>query len=336
MRSLLSEITRPKIYVPCILLLILLAFPAVGDPYQLNIVIMIFLYAALGSAWNLIGGYGGQFSLGHAAYFGLGAYTTTILAIHFNLSPWIGLLVAIPISVLLSLGIGAICFRLRGHYFAISTIVICEVLRLFALRERWLTGGGVGLSVPFKGDSALHFQFVDKAPYYFIALALLAAVMYVTYRISISKTGYYLRAIGQNHDAAEVIGINTAAVKRRVLAISAIFTSLCGTFWAQYIYFIDPEIAFGLGFSIEIACIAVVGGMGTVFGPFLGALILRPIVEVTLVTLGSTYAGIHLIVYSLMLIVIVIWRPKGIGDVIIGLYNKGIAFLPGSSPHNKA
>jgi len=335
MRSALGQLIQPKIYVPAILLACLLAFPAIGDAYFLNIMIMIFLFAALGSAWNLIGGYGGQFSLGHAAYFGLGAYTTAILAVHFNISPWIGMLIGALLSLGLSVGIGAICFRLRGHYFAISTLVICEVLRLIALRERWLTNGGVGLSVPYKGDSALYFQFLDKTPYYFIALALLISVMYVTYRISKSKTGYYLRAIGQNHDAAEVIGINTAAVKRKILAISAVFTSICGTFWVQYMYFIDPEMGFGLSLSIEIACIAVVGGMGTVFGPFFGALILRPLTELTSVTLGSTYSGIHLIVYALILIIIVIWRPKGIGEGIMWLYSRLIAFLPNSIAESK-
>lgn len=323
-------ITEPRLYVPVFLLTAFIVLPTLIDSYLLNLFIMIFLFTALGSAWNLVGGYGGQFSLGHAAFFGLGAYIPILLQIHLNLTPWVGLIIGVFCSVALSIAVGAICFRLRGHYFAISTIIICEVLRLMFLRERWLTGGGVGLSVPYKGNSFYYFQFLDKVPYYYIAILIMLVTMYVTFRIARSKNGYYLRAIGQNHDAAEVIGINTAKVKMNILAVSAVITSICGTFWTQYMYFIDPDIGFGLGLSIEIACIPVVGGMGTVLGPFIGALTLRPIVELTLVTLGSTYSGIHLIVYALFLIVIVIWRPGGLIGFVSSAYEKVLLFLPGS------
>lgn len=324
---------RPNFYVPALGLVLVTMLPFMVSDYYLNLAVMVLMFATLAEAWNLIGGYGGQMSLGHAAFFGLGAYTSTILAVRFGLSPWFGMLVGALLSVVLSAFIGSICFRLRGPYFTISTIALCEVLRLIFLRERELTGGGVGLSVPYKGNSMAHFQFLSKVPYYFIALALMLLTIYVTYRISKTKMGYYLRALGQNQDAAEVIGINTASVKQKTLAISAFLTSICGTFFAQYMYFIDPDIVFGVGgsFSIEIALIAMVGGMGTVMGPVVGSLVLRPIIEFTLASLGSTYSGIHLIVYGAVLMLIVLLRPSGLISWFAVGYTWLLSVLPGCS-----
>lgn len=320
---------NPRVYLPVLVLALLVTLPFIADPYYLNLFILIFLYAALAGSWNLIGGYGGQMSLGHAVYFGVGAYIPTILAIRFGLTPWLGMIAGIGCSWLISIVIGAICFRLRGHYFAISTIILLEVMRLVFLREVGLTGGGVGLSVPYKGDSLLHFQFLGKTPYFLIALGILLIVIYANHRLSRSKTGYQLRAVGQNQEAAEVIGIDSASIKRRVLGLSAILTSLCGTFWVQYMYFIDPDIAFGLSFSTEIALIAIIGGMGTVWGPVLGAFILRPVVEITSATLGGTYAGIHLIVYALILLAVVIFKPEGLIGLFSPMFSKIIKILPG-------
>lgn len=332
MISLNGHFFMPRWYVPLVILVVLLSLPFLVDAYFLNLFIMIYIYGALGGSWNLIGGYGGQMSLGHAVYFGIGAYVPTILGRLFDMSPWIGMFAGIAVSFVVALAIGSICFRLRGHYFAISTIILLEVTRLLCLRERWLTEGGVGLSVPYKGNSVLFFQFLDKTPYYYIAFFIVLVVIYLNARLSKSRMGYQLRAVGQNQEAAEVIGINSAKIKKTILAQSAVLTSICGTFWVQYMYFIDPDIAFGLAFSIEIALIAIIGGMGTVWGPFLGALVLRPVVEITSSTLGGTYAGIHLIVYSLILILVVLFRPEGLISLLGPLYKKILHKLPGAMP----
>lgn len=321
----------PRVYLPILFILFLLLMPFVSDAYYLNLFIMIFLYAALAGSWNLIGGYGGQMSLGHAVYFGIGAYVPTILAIRFGLTPWLGMFAGIGCSIVISFAVGSICFKLRGHYFAISTIILLEVMRLVFLREVRLTGGGVGLSVPYQGDSLFHFQFLEKTPYFLISLAIMLLVVYANYRLSRSRTGYQLRAVGQNQEAAEVIGIDSANIKKKVLGLSAVLTSVCGTFWVQYMYFIDPDIAFGLAFSIEIALIAIIGGMGTVWGPVLGAFILRPVVEITSATLGGTYAGIHLIVYALILISVVIFKPEGLIALFNPVYNRILRLLPGGN-----
>lgn len=323
------RLTQPQGYVPVLFGVFMLLLPLGLDSYFINLAIMVLLSAALGSAWNLIGGFGGQFSLGHAAYFGLGAYATILMDTNFGISPWIGMFVGMGLSLILALTIGRICFHLRGHYFAICTIVICELFRLVCQSWRSLTEGGVGVSVPFRGEAPAYFQFLDKKPYYYILLLLLASIMFTSYKVSRAKIGFYLRAIGQNQDAAEVVGVNTATVKCKTLAMSAIFTSMCGTFWTQYMYFVDPDICFGLPVSIEIACIAVVGGMGTVWGPFVGAVLLRPLIEITLVTLGGYYAGVHLVVYSVVLIFVVTQQPAGLIGLTERLYQSLLRRLPG-------
>jgi len=320
--TLRHQITKKEIIALLLVGLFVLSLPGWIDPYIQNVFIMIFIYGALGSAWNLIGGYGGQTSLGHAAFFGIGAYAPAILVVKFGLSPWLGLFVGIICSVILSLAIGAICFRLRGHYFAIATMILLEVTRLLCLRERWLTGGGVGLSIPYKGNSLYWFQFDAKGAYFYASLVILLLVLFVNYKVSVSKIGYLLKAIGQNEDAAEVIGVDSANVKRNILVLSAALTSVCGTFWVQYMYFIDPDMAFSGAFSIEIALVAIIGGMGTVFGPLFGALLLRPMVEITSSLLGDSFAGVHLILYSVILLLVVIFRPSGIFSYLSDWYKK--------------
>src|SRR5262249_36766183 len=213
----------------------------VTSPFAIDIFIRILLFAFVGVAWNLMGGYAKQLSLGHAAYFGLGAYTSTILQIQYGVSPWIGLVAGGVVAMLASLPIGALCFRLRGPYFAIATIATAQVLMLLFLKFRDFAWGAEGTTIPNLGNSPLMMQFDGKAPYYYIVLALLALALAITWRIERSWIGYYLVAIGEDEDAAEAVGVNAAKIKRDIYMVSAFLTALAGTFYVQYIYFIDPN-----------------------------------------------------------------------------------------------
>ncbi|MFZ1065719.1 MAG: branched-chain amino acid ABC transporter permease, partial [Pseudolabrys sp.] len=228
-----------------VLVVILLALPlVVKNSFAIDICIRVLLFSFIGVAWNLIGGYAKQLSLGHAAFFGLGAYTSTILQIDFGISPWIGMIAGGVVAALASLPIGWLCFRLRGPYFAIATIATAQVLMLIFLKFRDFAWGAEGTTIPNLGNSPLMMQFEAKAAYYYVALGLLAIGLAITYRIERSWMGYYLVAIGEDEDAAEAIGVNAPRVKRDIYMLSAFLTALAGTFYTQYIYFIDPATAF--------------------------------------------------------------------------------------------
>src|SRR5476651_1359036 len=192
-----------------LLTVVLLVLPlVVKSAFALDILIRILLFAFIGVAWNLIGGYAKQLSLGHAAYFGLGAYTSTLLQIDFGISPWIGMFAGGVVAMLASLPIGALCFRLRGPYFAIATIATAQVLMLIFLKFRDFAWGAEGTTIPNLGHAPLMMQFDGKAPYYYVALGLLVLALGITAWIERSRIGYYLVAIGEDEDAAEAIGID--------------------------------------------------------------------------------------------------------------------------------
>ncbi|MGH7118357.1 MAG: branched-chain amino acid ABC transporter permease [Acetobacteraceae bacterium] len=295
---------------------------AVPNSFAIDIFIRILLFAFIGVAWNLIGGYAKQLSLGHAAYFGLGAYTSTILLIRFGVSPWIGILAGGVIAMLASLPIGALCFRLRGPYFAIATIAMAQILMLLFLKFRNFAWGAEGTTLPNLGHAPLMMQFTAKAAYYYIALALLVVGLAITYGIERSRLGYYLVAVGEDEDAAEAIGVNSLRIKRNVYLISAFLTALAGTFYVQYIYFIDPNTAFNFNISVEAALVAIVGGIGTLWGPVLGTVLLEGSSALVQSWLGSSYGGMQLTVYSLILIAVILWRPAGLIHVLAGAFRR--------------
>src|SRR6202045_954729 len=213
-----------------VLWLTLLAAILIGLPlvvtsrFAIDIFIRVLLFAFIGVAWNLMGGYAKQLSLGHAAYFGLGAYTSTLLLIRFGVSPWIGMLAGGIVAMLASLPIGALCFRLRGPYFAISTIATAQVLMLLFLKFRDFTWGAEGTTMPNLGNAPLMMQFDARSAYYYIALGMLALGLVITYGIERSWMGYYLVAVGEDEDAAEAIGVNAMRIKRQIYMISAFLT----------------------------------------------------------------------------------------------------------------
>lgn len=324
-----NRLGNPEVYFPFLGLLILFILPFVLPIFFVHILIMIFLFAILGSAWNLIGGYASQLSLGHAAFFGIGAYTSTMLMRSYGLSPWIGMIFGAFLAVAMSILLGAICFRLRGPYFAIATIGLAEVLRLFTLHFRDWTSGAIGLTIPFKGNAPFLFQFTSKVPYYFISLFFLMLTIWVVRWVGSSRLGNYLLAIGQDQDAAEAVGIDSAKAKRMAFYISSFITGMAGTFYAQYAYFIEPDSVFGLGLSIQIALVAILGGVGTVWGPVVGAVIIESLIQFTQYAFAGTIYGLEQIVYGSLLVVIILLRPVGVIQWVQNLYGRWLCCLPG-------
>ena len=307
------------------LAVVLVALPfVVTNSFAVDIFIRVLLFSFIGVAWNLIGGYAKQLSLGHVAFFGLGAYTSTILQIDFSISPWIGMICGGVVAALASLPIGWLCFRLRGPYFAIATIATAQVLMLIFLKFRDFAWGAEGTTIPNLGHAPLMMQFEGKTAYYCIALGMLALGLSITYRIERSWMGYYLVAIGEDEDAAEAIGVNAPLIKRNIYMISAFLTALAGTFYTQYIYFIDPNTAFNFSVSIEAALVSIVGGVGTLWGPVIGTVLLEATSALLQSWLGSSTGGVQLTVYSLILMAVILWRPTGIMGFVMEIYQRRV------------
>jgi len=319
----IAKIARPGALAIGALALVMLALPlVVTSNFALDICIRVLLFSFIGVAWNLMGGYAKQLSLGHAAYFGLGAYTSSLLLIDYDVSPWIGMLAGGVVAALASLPIGALCFRLRGPYFAIATIATAQVLMLLFLKFRDFAWGAEGITMPNLGDAPLMMQFDGKAPYYYIALALLALGLLVTWWIERSWVGYYLVAIGEDEDAAEAVGVNAARIKRDIYMLSAFLTALAGTFYVQYIYFIDPNTAFSFNVSVEAALVSIVGGIGTLWGPVLGTVLLETTSALLQSWLGSGRGGVQLTIYSLILMAVILWRPTGLIGLVTDAWRR--------------
>jgi branched-chain amino acid transport system permease protein len=281
--------------------------------------IMIMMYATMSIGWNVIGGYTGQVSFGNAAFFGLGAYATAILLVNYNINPWLGMLAGCILSVCLAVIVGYPCFRLRGHYFAIATIAVGEIMGLIFTNWDYV-GAAVGIYLPIMEESLTNFEFhSSKIPYYYIILAMLLFAIAVSYAVEESRLGYYLRAIKDDPDGARSLGIDIQKYKMIAFAISAVLTSICGTFYAQYVLYIHPSSTMDLMMSIHLCIIVMIGGIGKLFGPILGAFIFIPLMELTRVYLGSEGQGIDMIIYSLLVIIIAIWRPQGLW----ALFSKG-------------
>jgi len=305
------RISRRGVLIGMVIAVLALLPLVVKSSFALDILIRILLFAFIGTAWNLLGGYAKQFSLGHAAFFGLGAYTSTLMQIDLGISPWIGMLVGAVVGMLGSLPIGWLCFRLRGPYFTIATIATAQVLMLIFLKLRDFAWGAEGTTIPNLGNAPLMMQFEGKAPYYYIVLVLLVIALAVTAWIERSRIGYYLVALGEDQDAAEAVGIDVPRVKRDIYMLSAFLTGLAGTFYVQYIYFIDPNTAFNFDVSIKAALVSIVGGVGTLFGPLIGTLLLETTSALLQSWLGNM-AGVQVTVYSVILMAVILWRPTGI------------------------
>jgi branched-chain amino acid transport system permease protein len=301
----------------CILLMVLAILPLIVHDTQFqHVLIMVMLFATLSQAWNILGGYAGQVSFGHACFFGIGAYAAIGLLKNVGLIFWGGALIGVFVSVGLAILIGSPVFKLRGDYFAISTLAIAEVVRELFGSWKWIDGV-IGLDAPLVEPSLGTFIFYKtKLPYHYFILLLLVAVMITAFLIERSRMGYYFKAINQNAEAAETYGVNTSRYKLYSLIISVAFTAVCGSFYAQYVLHIEPDTVMSVPISIKIVLVTILGGVGTMWGPIIGAAILIPLAEYSRIWLGGTGQGIDLIIFGIVIMLMIIYRPKGIAGML--------------------
>jgi len=292
---------------------ILMLLPLFLDNYALGIFVMIFFWAYVGQSWNVLTGYTGHISLGHALYIGIGAYATTFLAQTFGLTPWIGMFLGGLIAVAIALFLGFLGFRfgLRGVYFVIMTIAFAELARL-AVSHIEALGSFTGIFLDFN-PSFYNFQFRGNIPYYYIALGFMVASLIAVRMIEVSKIGRFIVAIREDEEAAQALGVNTFKYNMIAIAISAFMTSLAGAFYANYIFYLHPNSLFGMSMSIELILRPIVGGLGTLFGPIIGSIFLTPLSEISRAYFAKGgLEGLHLILYGALAILVVLFMPKGI------------------------
>ncbi|GAC1327268.1 MAG: branched-chain amino acid ABC transporter permease [Beijerinckiaceae bacterium] len=295
---------------------LLLPLALAPQGYAIRVCTLVFLFAAMAQSWNIVGGLANQMSLGHAAFFGIGAYTSTLLLIHFGVSPWLGMIAGAALGAIAAALLSLPTMRLSGHYFALATLAFGEVMRVLANSWSPLTGGPGGISVPFAEDSFWMLNFKSTLPHYYVMLGALLFVTGIFLAVRGSALGYRLRAVRQNIDAAEVVGIDTVRVKLMAAILSGGLMAALGTLYAQFTFFFDPDAVFGIApISIRVALIAIVGGVGTAIGPIIGALLIIPLEEVANVMLSSQAAGLSGLVYGLILVAMIVIEPNGLAAI---------------------
>ncbi len=299
-----------------ILLLICIGLVVSGiAPNLQDVILLSFLFAGLALAWNIAGGYAGLISFGHSAFFGVGAFTSTILLTRYNLSPWIGIWIGALIAALLGSLLAMICARLRGPFFILSTLAFAEVVRIIALNWASVTGGPEGMSIP-PTSSLIGMVFVSKSTYAALMLGYLVMVYAITKALEASRFGYYLFAIRDNEDAASAAGVNPLLGRTLAMALSAALTGIGGSLFAQYFLYLDPTYVISPELSFQFALLPAVGGLGTAIGPVLGSFLITPLSELLRSYLGNAAAGLHLVIYSLGLIVVMLRFPAGLAGAL--------------------
>jgi branched-chain amino acid transport system permease protein len=304
-------------------LLVLLVLPAFLSSYALTIFILILFYAFLGQAWNIVGGYTGQLSAGHAAFVGVGAYTAAMLSTEWGITPWLGMFVGAALAAGLGAIIGYLGFRfgLRGFYFVLLTVAFAEVCRILVSNIDGL-GGALGLYITFTGNPR-QFQFQDQRAYYYIALVLMLLATGVAALIERRRFGIYLGAIREDEQACEALGVNTFRYKMLAMVVSSALTGLGGAFYAFYLFSLQPNTVFGIPLSVEIVIRPIIGGAGTLLGPILGSFILTPLGELSRQYFGqSGLHGAHLIVYGVLLVSVVLFLPQGAYPYLRRLFSR--------------
>jgi branched-chain amino acid transport system permease protein len=286
----------------------------VRDAFFLDGLILILLWGASAAAWNVAGGYAGQVSLGHAAFFGLGAYSAALLGTRWEVSPWIGLLVGAGLATAFGFILGFLSNRLRGPYFVLATIAFSQVLLIVASRWRGFTSGSEGIPVPFR-PGFWTLGIADKRGWVYLVLVLTALLYLVQLYLERSRRGYQLAAVREDEDAALSLGVPARRLKVAAIAVSAALTSVCGTLWAQYVGFVDPYYVFSVDLSVRFCLATILGGIGTPLGPFLGAALIT-VLETSLRArfggIGAGLVGIYLIIYGVVLIVTMRFAPQGL------------------------
>ena len=308
--------------------LLLLALPlVVRNPFFLHLCILVLMWTLLGAAWNVLGGFAGQVSFGHAALFGVGAYVTIILYLKAGIAPWWGIPVAGAAAALLSLPLGLICFRLRGPYFSLATLAVAEIVRLVALNWEAVTNGPEGFLITVLPDASILGRPVNweaKEPFYLAIAVLALGAFALTAWLERSRLGAFLVAIRENEDAAEAVGIDTVRAKVTTLALSAFLAGAGGGFYAFYFRYVDPDAVLPIALSMEMVFIAVVGGLGTVSGPFIGAIFLTTLGE----TMRERFQVGHLIFYGLFMMIVIRFMPEGIWGRLRRLLGRKAAAAP--------
>jgi branched-chain amino acid transport system permease protein len=306
--------------------------------------ILVFINVVAGSSWNILAGYAGQYSVGHAAYFGIGAYTTMALLQFKQIAPWRGIWLGAAAALITALIIGWICFRLRGPYFVLASIAVAEILRVSALNLKDITNGAEGILVteipPLTVGQTVITDWLSKTPFYYTGLVFVLLIILVSWLVQRSKLGYYLQAIREDQDAAHSLGINPTFYKNTALGISAIFTSLAGSLYAVYVGFIDPSTVLALDLSVQIVMIGIIGGVGTILGPLVGAALLVPLSEAlrsnaitdALIKAGlvnadsrvgaflrENLAHAHVLIYGILVVIVILFMPQGVVGFFRGL-----------------
>jgi branched-chain amino acid transport system permease protein len=310
-----------------LVLIIVFGLPLIlRSPTYLHILVLLYLYAYLTTSWNLVGGFAGVLPLGHAAFFGIGAYTSTVLYVQYGVSPWFGMILGGLIASITGVMIGLPTFKMRGAYFALATIAFGEGVRVMVENIDNLgpfhLNGPRGIQIPPLNVGLANLMFINKEPYYYIILVMLIAVLALTYIISRSKLGYSLNAGGEEPEAAMSLGVNVARCKLIAMAMSSFLTALAGSFYAQFSLFIHPKSVISLDLSFEIAFIALIGGRGSIVGPVLGALLLRPVSDFSRIYFGATLPGLHLIIFGTVLILVMIYLPRGLQEPLTRAYHR--------------
>jgi len=316
-------VIRAFVVAAVALLAVLPLVPSVFGSYAVTLFTLIFFYGFLGQAWNVVGGYAGQLSAGHAAFLGIGAYTAAVLSVEKGVTPWLGMFVGGVLAASLGALIGFLGFRfgLRGFYFVLLTVAFAEICRIIVSNTDAI-GGAVGYYITFTGDPR-QFQFQDARAYYYVALALMLAVTGLVAWLERRRFGLYLSAIREDEGACEALGVNTFRYKMLAMVLSSFLTGIGGTFYAFYLFSLQPASVFGIPLSVEIIIRAVVGGAGTVFGPILGSFILSPLAELARHYFAQGgWHGAHLIVYGLLLIAVVLFLPEGAYPRLARLFHR--------------
>lgn len=315
MRQFMSKYKVKLLLVVVLLLLIILPL-FVQNNYLSSVLTSCLLFSCFGMAWNIIGGYGGQISWCHAAFVTIGAYTNFIMYNKLGLSPFISLPVGAAISYVFATILGTATFRYRGPLFAITAIAFSEMLKIVLIVWRDLTNGASGLYMTYRGVNPWNWQFASDKPLYYGMIVLTAIILFISYKFIKSKTGYYLSTIKGDEDAAKSLGIDTRKTKLKAFQLSAVITSVVGAVYASYMAFIEPFTICGMDLSIKIGAVVIIGGIGTLYGPIIGAFVVIPLIELASTLLGAQ--GGTQVLYGLMLIIIVILRPSG----LIGLFDR--------------
>jgi branched-chain amino acid transport system permease protein len=310
----LSSARRPLLIVLALVVVGLLALPLAPNMqfYYLQVIVLVFWFATLGTSWGIVGGYGGSHSVGQAAFVGVGAYTSTLLYVDHGVSPWIGMVMGMFLAGALSVVVGYPCFRLglRGDYFTLATVAVGEVVYQVVNGVPGITKGGQGIPIPYD-PGALSFQFTDRRVLYYIALILWLVSVIVSYRIRKSRLGFEMLAVRDDEPAAARGGINIMRPKLISFVVSAVIAAAAGTFYAQFFLFIDPGSVLALTLSVQIILVAALGGMNSYLGPTLGAFILVPISQILSDRLAN-YPGADLALYGVVLVVLMFFMPFGI------------------------